>query len=56
MSESSVRHMIAILATLICLMAYYSGYVSGKFGWWWTVFGILIIYGAVYKIINTGGH
>lgn len=52
MSDNGVRHLVAILATIICLMAYYSGYVSGIFGWWWTVFAMLIIYGGVYKIMD----
>lgn len=52
LSNTVVRHLVAILATLICLAAYYSGYVSGMFGWWWTVFAILIIYGGIYKIID----
>lgn len=46
--------MIAFLATVICLLAFYSGYVSGQHGWWWVAFSLLIIYGGVYKIINAG--
>jgi acetyl-CoA carboxylase biotin carboxyl carrier protein len=38
MSDSFIRHIVALIATLICLMAYAAGYVSGGFGWWWTVF------------------
>ncbi|MFH1291645.1 MAG: hypothetical protein ABIH87_00390 [bacterium] len=52
MSDGLTRHLVAVIATIICLMAYYSGYVSGTFGWWWTVFAMLIIYGGVYKIID----
>lgn len=52
MNDASVRYMVALLVTLICLFAYYSGYVSGKFGWWWTVFGALIIFGGAYKIVK----
>ncbi|MFH1789478.1 MAG: hypothetical protein ABH832_00155 [bacterium] len=52
MNDNLTRHLVAMLATLICLLAYYSGYVSGLFGWWWTVFAVLIIYAAVYKIID----
>jgi hypothetical protein len=33
-------------------MAYAAGYVSGGFGWWWTVFAVLIVYGGVYRIID----
>lgn len=52
MSDNITRHLVAFLATLVALMAYYSGYVSGLLSWWWTVFAMLIVYGGVYKIIN----
>lgn len=52
MSDSFIRHIVALIATLICLMAYFAGYVSGGFGWWWTGFALLIIYGGVYRIID----
>ena len=52
MSDNLTRHLVAIMITIICLIAYYSGYVSGIYGYWWTVFAMLIIYGGVYKIID----
>ena len=52
MGDDIIRHIIAAVATIIVLVAYYSGYVSGQYGWWWTAFGALIIYGGIYKIIN----
>lgn len=52
MTDAAIRHLVAIIATIICMFAYYSGYVSGTLGWWWTVFGLLIVYGGVYRIIN----
>lgn len=52
MSDNIIRHLIAALAVVICLFAYYAGWISGRFGWWWTVFGLLIIYGGVYRIVN----
>lgn len=52
MNDATVRYVVALLVTFICLFAYYSGYVSGKFGWWWTVFGALIIFGGAYKIVK----
>ncbi len=52
MGDTLIRHMVAIIATVICLLAYYSGYVSGQYHWWWTAFGVLIIYGGVYKLID----
>ena len=44
--------MAAIAATIICLLAYYSGWISANLGLWWTAFGVLIIYGGVYKILS----
>ena len=52
MGDDAVRHLVALAATIICLLAYYSGYVSGPHGWWWTAFSVLIIYGAVYKLVD----
>lgn len=52
MNDNAVRHMIAAIATIICLLIFYAGYVSGQHGWPWTAFGVVIIYGGVYKIIN----
>ena len=56
MTDNFMRHAVALLATIVCLLAYYSGYVSGGNGWWWTAFGLLIIYGGVYRIINNTIH
>ena len=56
MNDTVIRHVVSTVATLICLLAYIAGYVSGGYGWWWTVAALLIIYGAVYKIIDAGGH
>jgi hypothetical protein len=52
MSENTLRHLVAICATLICAMAYYSGWVSSDFGWWWTIFGLLIVYGGIISILK----
>lgn len=52
MSDNGMRHSVAFLATLICVLAYYSGWISSKFGWWWTIFGVLIIYGGIYRILK----
>jgi fatty acid desaturase len=59
MTDNSLRHTIALLATLICAAAWGSGYISGTLGWWWTLPSVLIMYGVVYKIVNKpggGGH
>jgi len=52
MGDNIIRHLVAIAATAVCLLAYYSGFISGIHGWWWTVFAMLIVYGGVYRIIN----
>ncbi len=52
MSDNIIRHMVALLATIICALAYFSGYVSASFNGWWTVFGVLVIYGGIYRIID----
>jgi hypothetical protein len=56
MHDSTIRHLVCVIAVIICLLAYYSGYISGRLGWWWTVFAMFIIYGGVYKIIGGGKH
>lgn len=54
MTDNSLRHIVAFIATLVCALAYMSGYVSGQHGWWWSVFAVLIIYGIMYKLIDAG--
>ncbi|OGH68685.1 MAG: hypothetical protein A3I29_04955 [Candidatus Magasanikbacteria bacterium RIFCSPLOWO2_02_FULL_44_11] len=55
MNDTILRHIIAVVATLICGLAYFAGYFSGPFGWWWTAFAMLIVYGLVYRIVDAGG-
>jgi len=52
MNDVTLRHFVALIATIICVMAYYSGYISHMFDLWWTVFGMLIVYGGIYKILD----
>ena len=52
MNDSAIRHVVAIIATIICLLVFYAGYISGQHGWPWTALGLLIVYGGVYKIID----
>lgn len=44
--------MVAMLTTLVALMAWISGYVSGAYGLWWTALGLIVVYIGVYKAIN----
>jgi hypothetical protein len=52
MSDSSVRHTVAGLATLAGFLAYFSGYISGQHGFWWTFIGVGVIYYALYHLIE----
>jgi hypothetical protein len=52
MSDNQIRHAVAIIITLICVLSYVTGYYAGPRGWWWTVLAIFVVYGAVYKIID----
>ncbi|KKQ28194.1 MAG: hypothetical protein US42_C0001G0045 [Candidatus Magasanikbacteria bacterium GW2011_GWC2_37_14] len=56
MTDSILRHLIASAATLVTFLAYISGYFSGKVGWWWTALGLIIIYVAMFKFVDAGGH
>ena len=56
MSDTILRHLVSALAMVICLLAFFSGYVSGEHGWWWVAAGCFVIYGMVYKVIDVGGH
>lgn len=56
MTDNIVRHLVAFMVTFVAGLAYFAGYVSGGFGWWWTVFAVLIVYGIVYSLIEAGGH
>lgn len=56
MNDTVMRHVVAILITLVCLMAYVSGYFSGQQGWWWTAAALLVVYGIVFKLLDVGGH
>ena len=56
MTDSILKHMIASVATLITFFVYLSGYFSGKVGWWWTGLFLVIIYFAMLKFVDAGGH
>ena len=55
MSENVLRHLIALVGTLICALAFLAGYASGGSGWWWTIFGVPIIYVLIVKSLG-GPH
>jgi hypothetical protein len=47
-----MRHFIALIGSLVCLLAYWAGYIGGQSGIWWSVFGIIVIYAIIYKLIE----
>jgi len=52
MSETFVRHAVSFLGMLVAFMAYFSGYVSGGRGWWWTAIGVFLVYAILYKLLE----
>jgi hypothetical protein len=52
MSDSVLKHVIALSGTLVCFLAYWAGYQSGQAGWWWAGFSLIIIYAAIVKLID----
>jgi membrane protein YdbS with pleckstrin-like domain len=53
MTETFMRHFIAVMGTLIALAIFLGGYFSGKNGWWWAGFGVAVVYIIVYKLVKT---
>jgi len=52
MNDSFMKHFVAIMAVLVCGLAWWSGYVSGGHGWWLTGLGVLIIYPMIVKLLD----
>lgn len=52
MSENAIRHIIALCGTLVGLLIYISGYVSGIERWWWTAFGLIFLYILIYQLVE----
>ena len=52
MSDNFIRHLISFIGMAVCMLAWWSGYVSGGAGWWWTVFGAIIMYVVIYKLVE----
>lgn len=47
-----IRHFIAFVGALVALLIYWVGYVSGANGWFWTAIGIVIVYTAIYNLVD----
>jgi hypothetical protein len=52
MTDNFIHHFICVMATLVCLVVYWAGYVSGGLHWWWTVFAVLGVYLIVYHLVD----
>ena len=52
MSDNFIRHLISFIGMFVAGLAYFSGYVSGSLGWWWTALGLIAIYAIVYKLVE----
>ena len=52
MSDNSMRHLVAFIIALIAVVAFIAGYFSAAYGWWWTIFGIFIVYGAIFRVLK----
>ncbi|MBT3539308.1 hypothetical protein HOF40_03795 [Candidatus Parcubacteria bacterium] len=52
MSEGFIRHFISFVATLIVILTFYAGYLSGISRWWWIGLLSFIVYLIVYKILE----
>lgn len=55
-NDTGLRHVVSIVGTMICLTVFWAGYVAGGYGWWWVAFGLLAVYGIIYKIVDAGHH
>jgi hypothetical protein len=52
MSDKFIRHLVSFLGMSVCMLAWWSGYASGKSGWWWTALGVIVIYAVIYKLVE----
>jgi CHASE2 domain-containing sensor protein len=52
MSDNSMRHFVAFTITLVAIVSFIAGYLSAGYGWWWTAFAALIVYGGVFKALK----
>ncbi len=52
MSDTFIRHLVALAGTLVAILIYWAGYGSALRGWWWTILGVAIVYYALYHLIE----
>ncbi len=52
MTEGFIRHFIAVIGALICLLAFFAGYKAGQVGWWWMGGTVIMIYFIIYNFLE----
>ncbi len=52
MSENLLRFLISLVGTLICMLVFIAGYVSGTHGWWWAAIGVLFVYAIINSLLH----
>ncbi len=52
MSDKFLKHLISIIASLLCIAVYLTGYVSGVNGWWFTGFSVVVFYIIVLNLVD----
>jgi len=52
MSDTLIRHLIALIGTIVSGLIFWAAYYSGVNGWWFTVFGLFIVYFIVYALVE----
>ena len=53
MTENFIRHLICISGTVVAILAWLAGYISGSHSWWWTAIIVAVgMYIVIYKLID----
>jgi hypothetical protein len=52
MTDSFIRHLVAFIGTLVTLFAFVAGYVAAGNGWWWAGLSVIVVYAAIYKLVD----
>lgn len=48
-----MKHLVAFIGLFVSGIIYWAGYVGGQNGVWWAAFGLIFVYVAIYKLIET---
>jgi hypothetical protein len=52
MGDNFLRHLISFLISVVLILVWTAGYISGLREWWFLVFGFVILYPLIYKLID----